>query len=180
MSATCLSRPPERTPFGEAVQLRRLESGDRASVLEIFAGLGPRSRELRFLTPKPRLSSADLHQLTAVDHHDHVAILAVSARDGRPIGIARFVRDPGRPDTADVAVAVVDPWQDRGVGTLLVSALTERALEVGVHRFTLVMDQDNEGAVRLLHRTAGDISRVAMDLETAEFVVTLDAAGVRP
>jgi RimJ/RimL family protein N-acetyltransferase len=179
MSTTSLTRPLERTSYGEAVELRTLEPGDRASVLEIFAGLGPRSRELRFLTPKPRLSSADLHQLTTVDHHDHVAIVAVSTHQHRPIGIARFVRDPKRPDTADVAVAVVDAWQDRGVGTLLATALTERAREVGVHRFTMVMDQDNEGAVRLLHRTDGEISRVAMDVQTAEFEVDLDARQVR-
>ncbi len=148
-------------------------------MLEVFAGLGARSRELRFLTPKPRLTSADLRQLTAVDHHDHVAILAVTACDGRAIGVARFVRDPAHPDTADVAVAVVDAWQDRGIGTLLAAALTERAQEVGIRHLTLVMSQDNEAAVRLLHRTPGDIRRVAIDVESAEFVVTLDDAGSR-
>jgi RimJ/RimL family protein N-acetyltransferase len=180
MSVTCLSRPQQpRAPYGCGVELRTLEAGDQATVLEVFAGLGPRSRELRFLAAKPRLTSADLRQLTAVDHHDHVAILAVSARHGRPIGIARFVRDPDRPDTADVAVAVVDAWQGCGVGTLLTSALSDRALEVGVRRFTLVMDHDNEAAVRLLRRTRGEISRIAMDTETAEVVVDLDGAEAR-
>ncbi len=109
MSVTSLSRPWQPSPpDGAAVELRTLERDDHASVQEIFAGLGARSRELRFLTPKPRLTSADLRQLTAVDHHDHVAILAMTACDGRPIGVARFVRDRLHPDTADVAVAVVD------------------------------------------------------------------------
>ncbi len=180
MSVTSLSRPWQPSPPDRAaVELRALQRDDHASVLEIFAGLGARSRELRFLTPKPRLTSADLRQLTAVDHHDHVAILALTACDGRPIGVARFVRDPLHADTADVAVAVVDEWQDRGLGTLLATALTERALEVGIRHFTLVMSQDNEAAVRLLHRTPGDIRRVAIDLESAEFVVTLDGAGAR-
>jgi RimJ/RimL family protein N-acetyltransferase len=162
------------------VEVRPLQTGDRAAVLEIFAGLGPRSRELRFLTPKPRLSSADLRQLTAVDHQDHVALLAVTARHGRPIGVARFVRDPAQPDSADVAVAVVDAWQQRGVGTLLGCALVARAREVGLRCLTMVMSQDNDAAVRLLHRSPGDVHRIALDRETAEFALLLDGRGARP
>jgi ribosomal protein S18 acetylase RimI-like enzyme len=175
MSVSCLSRPCEAdTPsHGSAVELRPLEPGDRGAVLEIFAGLGPRSRELRFLTAKPRLTSADLRQLTEVDQHDHVAILAVSAPHGRPIGVARFVREPEHPYSADVAVAVVDDWQDRGIGTMLTNALVRRAHEVGVRRFTMAMAPHNEGAVRLLHRAPGEIERLAIDEQTAEFAITL-------
>jgi RimJ/RimL family protein N-acetyltransferase len=102
-----------------------------------------------------------------------VAILAVSAPQGRPIGVARFVREPEHPDSADVAVAVVDDWQDRGVGTMLTSALVRRALEVGVRRFTMAMAPHNEAALRLLHRAPGEIERLALDEETAEFAITL-------
>jgi RimJ/RimL family protein N-acetyltransferase len=159
--------------YRSKVELRPLERGDTGAVLEVFAGLGPRSRQLRFLTSKPRLTSADLRQLTAVDHHDHVALLAVSGPHGRPIGIARFVRDRVHPNDADVAVAVVDAWQGRGVGTLLADALVRRARVAGVHRFTLVMAAHNDGALRLLSRCSGQIERLALDGETAEFAVTL-------
>ncbi len=142
-------------------------------MLEVFAGLGPRSRQLRFLSGKPRLTGADLRQLTAVDHHDHVAILAVSVAQGLAIGVARFVRDPDRPDSADVAVAVVDAWQGRGIGTMLTTALSDRALEVGVRRFTMAMAPDNDAAVRLLHRATGEIERLAIDEHVAEFALTL-------
>jgi GNAT superfamily N-acetyltransferase len=157
---------------GPAVELRPLEYGDRASLLEIFAGLGPRSRERRFLTPKTRLTETDLRHLTAVDHHDHVALLAVSTTDGRPIGVARFIRDARDPDVADVAVSVVDDWQDRGIGTLLTNALAERAREVGVRRFTVLMQRDNHAARGLLHRNA-PATLVAADKETVEFEVDL-------
>jgi len=175
MSVTCLTRPsePDLTSYLPAVVLRPLEHGDSRPVLEVFAGLGSHSRALRFLTAKPRLTSADLRQLTDVDACDHVAILAVSVRHGRAIGVARFVRDRARPDTADVAVAVVDAWQDRGIGTLLTQALVRRARQVGLRRFTVAMAPHNEGAVRLLHRAPGEIERLALDDETAEFALTL-------
>src|SRR5689334_12893621 len=73
----------EPGPTTETVRLTPLEPGDRASLLEIFNGLGDRSRQQRFLTAKPRLTESDLRHLTAVDNHDHVALLAVGEEDGR-------------------------------------------------------------------------------------------------
>ena len=173
MSASCLTlaAEPARSSYRPRVELRTLRAGDICAVQEVFAGLGSRSRELRFLTAKPRLTSADLRQLTDVGHDDHIALLAIST--GRAIGVARFVRDREDPSSADVAVAVVDAWQDRGVGTMLAEELGRRALEVGVRRFTMIMTLHNEGAVRLLHRVPGEIERLAIDEETAEFAITL-------
>jgi len=173
MSTSFMTRPsePDPSPYGTQVVLRPLERGDTGSVLEVFAGLGDHSRALRFLTPKPRLTAGDLRQLTAVDHCHHVALLA-AAPPGRPIGIARFIRDRERPDSADVAVAVVDAWQDRGIGTMLAHGLVRRALEVGIRRFTMMMAPHNDGAVRLLHRAPGEIERLAIDDEIAEFAIT--------
>jgi RimJ/RimL family protein N-acetyltransferase len=167
-----------RTRDGSAVELRPLEPGDVAAVSEIFAGLGPRSRELRFLAPKTRLTSADLRQLTAVDHRDHVAILALL--EGRPIGVARFVRDREVPDSAEVAVEVVDAAQNRGVSTMLTSALVHRAREVGVRRFTLVMARDNEAALHLMRRAPGQVELLAADDHTAEFALALDDTDAVP
>jgi RimJ/RimL family protein N-acetyltransferase len=141
--------------------------------MEVFDGLGPRSRELRFLTPKPRLTSGDLRQLTAVDDHDHVAILAATEPDGRLVGVARFVRDAEDPRSADVALAVVDRWQNRSIGTRLATALVERARQVGIRRFTMMMSVDNDAAVRLLHRATGDIERLTIDDDVAEFALHL-------
>jgi RimJ/RimL family protein N-acetyltransferase len=176
-TAPCLTRPTRPTDSrrlrdGSVLRVCELEPGDEGTVLEVFAGLGPRSRELRFMTPKPRLNGPDLRQLTAVDDRDHVALVAVSEEDG-PIGIARFVRDPNDAGAADVAVAVVDSWQRRGVGTALADALSRRAREEGIHRFTVVMQRDNTPAMHLLHRARAGVDRLAIDRETAEFSVSL-------
>jgi GNAT superfamily N-acetyltransferase len=142
-------------------------------VLEVFSGLSDRPRHLRFLTPKPRLTRADLRRLTEVDHHDHVAVVAVAGPGRHPVGVGRFFRVPGQPESADVAVAVVDDWQGQGVGTALVMALMERARQVGVRRFTMMMSSDNDAALRLLHGTPGVVEKLAVDAETAEFALVL-------
>jgi GNAT superfamily N-acetyltransferase len=157
-------------------RIEALGRGDAATVRQVFDHLGPRSRELRFLTAKPRLTTADLAALTDIDGHDHVALVARA--EGRPIGIARFVRDVDDPATADVAVAVVDEWQDRGIGTRLARRLADRAREVGITRFSLAMAVDNEAAARLMHRVAGEVTRTGWAGGTVDFEVTL--ADTRP
>jgi len=93
----------------------------------VFAGLSRQSRFLRFHTPVPRLTGAMRTGLLAVDGRTHVGLVAEVA--GRPVGIGRFVdRGPGH---VDLAVAVVDAAQGRGVGRRLLEALGERARELG-------------------------------------------------
>lgn len=88
-SAASIRAPAQRQalPDGTPVLVHPLVRGDAATVLEVFKQLGERPQERGFLAPKPRLSSADLRQLTAVDHHDHVALVAEAvtvARSGSP------------------------------------------------------------------------------------------------
>jgi len=163
----------ETLPDGSELTLRPLEPEDGDLLREVFDGMGPRSRERRFLTPKHTLTSSDLRHLTAVDYHDHEAVIAFSAIDGAPVGVARMVRSADDAETADVAVAVVDAWQSRGVGTVLASSLVARSRELRIRRFTLLMAHDNEAAVRLMHRVLGDVEHASVDRDTAEFVVSL-------
>jgi GNAT superfamily N-acetyltransferase len=161
-----------RSVSGPGVEVRPLERGEVEAVLGVFAGMGARSRELRFLVPKARLTELDLRQLTAVDRHDHVAVLATSARDHQPVGIARFTRDLDDPASADLAVEVVDAWHGRGVATVLLRALAEHALEVGVRRFTALVSRDNVPVLNLLRKTPG-VARTGAGLGSLEYAVTL-------
>jgi GNAT superfamily N-acetyltransferase len=124
------------------------------------------------MSPKFRRTATDLCHLTHVDGVDRVALVAELA-DGRPIGIARFVRHRGDSTAADVAVAVVDSWQRRGVGARLAEALGAWARGVAVCRFTIDMMRDNQGAVRLMRHTGGTVRPVGLDDHSAEFELSL-------
>jgi len=74
------------------VTIRKLTPRDAPVLAEAFERLSPQSRDLRFLSAKPRLSSHDLQYLTDVDGHLHEALGAVDKATGRGVGVARFVR----------------------------------------------------------------------------------------
>jgi RimJ/RimL family protein N-acetyltransferase len=128
---------------GSAVLIRQVRSTDAPLLADGFARLSPRSRWMRFLGAKTTLSAAELRYFTEVDHHDHEAIGALSAADGRGVGIARYVRDADDPQAAEIAVTVVDDWQGRGLGTELLSRLSDRARQAGIHRFTALSAAEN-------------------------------------
>ena len=92
---------PEGTPAvlrdGSEVLIRQVRGSDAPLLADGFARLSARSRQQRFLSPKNTLSAAELRFLTEVDHYDHEAIGALSPADGRGVGIARYIRDPGDP-----------------------------------------------------------------------------------
>jgi GNAT superfamily N-acetyltransferase len=135
-----------------------------------FTDLSEQSRYRRFLSAMPQLSPSMLHRLVdTVDDVDHVALFAQilppgfkrsSSRPlvGNPIGIGRFIRDPERPRSADVAVTVLDGWQHRGIGGLLTWALAQAALRRGIDTFVADVFATNTAALGLLEH-AGDVSR---------------------
>ena len=142
-----------RLRSGDRVWVRQLRRKDAPALAAAFEQLSARSRYLRFHSGQPRLSEQMVTYLTDIDHHDHEALVAVSpGSDGIIIGVARFIRDPGQPETAEVAVAVVDSWQRRGLGTLLLRRLARRATEVGVTDFVAYILTENGPTMELVRR----------------------------
>jgi RimJ/RimL family protein N-acetyltransferase len=135
---------------GSTVLIRPVRSAGTPLLADGFARLGPQSRWMRFLGTKTSLSAAELRYLTDLGHHDHEAIGALSAADGRGVGIARYVRDTNDPPSAEIAVTIVDDWQGRGLGTELLARLSDRARQAGIHRFTAVVGAENAAMAGLL------------------------------
>lgn len=152
---------------GSRVHIRQLRDSDRQLLLRGFRHLSPESRYRRFLTPTPTLSEGTVRYLVEIDHRNHEALIALDEKRNEGVGVARYVRDPARPDAAEVAVTVVDDWQGRGLGTLLLEGITMRAREEGVDTFTALMLVENGqmmdllerlGAVRVVDRASGSVA----------------------
>lgn len=120
---------------GTRAGIRPLVVEDAWRLREGFALLSPRSRYLRFHSPINQLSRSQLQQLTEIDHHDRVAWIALDLdHPDRPgMGVGRYVRLDDADGVAEVAVTVVDGYQGRGLGTLLVAVLARSAKRNGIH-----------------------------------------------
>ena len=160
---------------GSQVQIREVRGSDAPLLADGFARLSARSRQQRFLSPKHSLSAAELRFLTEVDHHDHEAIGALSPADGRGVGIARYIRDPGDPEAAEIAVTIADDWQGRGLGTELLARLSDRARQEGICRFTATIAYGNAAMATLLQNMGAELA--GHDHGTVDYVVDLDRTG---
>jgi RimJ/RimL family protein N-acetyltransferase len=175
----CPPRPAaEGTPVvlrdGSAVLIRQVRSTDGPLLADGFARLSPRSRWMRFLSAKTTLSAAELRYFTGVDHHDHEAIGALSAADGRGVGIARYIRDTDDPQAAEIAVTIVDDWQGRGLGTELLTRLSDRARQADIHRFTALVAAENVAVAGLARKLGARLA--GRGPGTAEYEVALAPA----
>ena len=74
------------------------------------------------------------------------------------MGVARFIRDEQAPHQADLAFTVAEEWQARGLATLLLRLLGERARREGIRGFTLHMLADNTAVLALVRSAGGEIS----------------------
>lgn len=135
-----------RSEVVRGITIRPLRNGDSAVVQAVFDRLGPASRLLRFNGAKNVLSPGDLELLCRVDATHHVL---VAWAGGEAIGIARLVRDR---ECAEVAFAVADEWQHRGVGRLLAERLAADARAAGITRFRAEVRKDNVPSLALLSR----------------------------
>jgi RimJ/RimL family protein N-acetyltransferase len=127
-----------------ALPARRLQPGDRLAVAEMFLRLSDESRRRRFLSVKPYLTEGDLALLTDVDHAAREAVAALD-QDGRIIAIAQYAESP-TPGTAEIAVAVIDEYQGRGIGSALVGAIMRCARANGYHRLVATTLWENVAA----------------------------------
>jgi RimJ/RimL family protein N-acetyltransferase len=160
--------PPRPLPNVPDVTVRPLRASDKDALLDLFERLSPQSRMRRFLSPKPRLSRREVAYLTEIDHRTHAALVAI-APDGAFVGIGRYACGIGQTEVADVAFAVADEWQGRGIGTALAGLITDLAHANGIARLQATTLPENGPARKLLGRMGFEVRGIADGVLDVEF-----------
>ncbi|HEY4398197.1 MAG TPA: GNAT family N-acetyltransferase [Acidimicrobiia bacterium] len=140
---------------GTRIRIRPILPSDRGKLADAQPGFSRESHYRRFFSAPP-LSDKVVQYLVDVDYGDHFAWLALAADDpdGPGVASARYIREHAAPDTAEVAFSVIDDYQGRGLGTVLLGALGVAAGENGVRRFRARVLAENE-PMRAILRGAG-------------------------
>jgi len=132
---------------GTGVTVRAILPEDKVRLQRGFHRLSPTSVKFRFLGLKKELSVEELAYLTEIDYEVHVALAATIRKDDEEhiIGVGRFIEvEPGdRGRTAEIGLAVVDEYHNRGIGTLLFEELKAAARAKGIARLEAWVLSDN-------------------------------------
>jgi acetyltransferase len=118
----------------EGIIIRPIRPDDEPALGVFFSSLLPVSRHRRFLAVMNELPAPVLARFARPEAPDEVALVA-TARDGGKesmVGEARFVFDAHACRCAELAVAVTDAEQGRGLGERLRRGLIRRARDAGV------------------------------------------------
>ena len=137
---------------GSCVIVRPVRPEDRELFVAGFERMSEESRYRRFMAHKKRLSERELDFFTRLDHASHEALGALEESSGDGVGVARLHRHEDDPSVAEAAVTIVDDWQGRGLGGLLLARLTERARMLGVQRFDASLLTGNRAMLELFRR----------------------------
>ena len=119
---------------GELVDFRPVRQSDKVTIQKGMLALSSKSRYFRFFSPILKLSAEQLNNFTEIDQQNHVAWIALAHNEpeDRGLGIARFIRIQNQPEIAEFGVAVIDSYQQRGVGTILFAVLHRMASIKGI------------------------------------------------
>ena len=147
MTTTTATTHPGTSP---APTIRALRRGDTETVHRVFAQLSARSAFLRFHTGLPRLSPVMAGRLADVVPGRHEVLVA--EHEGRPVGLARWIRDPRDPGAVEVAVEVADAVQRQGVGGHLLRAALASARAAGASEVLAHVHPENGPVVAWLLR----------------------------
>jgi GNAT superfamily N-acetyltransferase len=136
------------------VHVRPIAPEDEPLLHEAVAAMSERTVYFRFFSPIKRMSDALAHRLAVVDYNDRFALVATTHRPAareRIVGVARYDR-AAKTEMAEVAVAVIDEFQRRGLGSVLLAELARVARTHGIRTFQLIVLPENQEMLGLLRK----------------------------
>ena len=119
---------------GTTIHVRPVLPEDIYEVNELFARLSDESVRQRFHA-SVRRTSQDLRPFVEVDYSRTFGLVAETAQgdEFRVVALASYVGTG--PSTAEVAIVIDDPFQGKGLGSILLEHLAEAAEEAGLGCF---------------------------------------------
>ncbi|RJR42196.1 MAG: GNAT family N-acetyltransferase [Desulfobacteraceae bacterium] len=145
---------------GMEIFLRPLKISDEPLLKEFFYDLSDKSMYRRFISPKKGMPHQELQDYVVLDYTKGMAIVATVQKGGkeRAVGLSQYGISP---DThmAEVAFIVSDEYQNRGIGTELLSYMTYLAKRQGLLGFTAEVLMENRPMLHVFQKMGFDMQK---------------------
>jgi GNAT superfamily N-acetyltransferase len=138
---------------GQRVEIRALRPEDRDDFVAAVTRLGTQSLYRRFFAVRRHFTEDETSFYLNVDFRNHVALVAIAEENtsAKIVAGGRYiVVEPGQ---AEVAFTVLDEYQGRGIGTVLLRHLVAIAREAGLTRLIADVLQENRAMLKVFRRS---------------------------
>jgi GNAT superfamily N-acetyltransferase len=137
---------------GRSVAIRALRPDDRSAMLSAVGRVSAQSLYRRFFGPKRGFTEKETDFFVNVDFVTHVALVAVVDDGGRAtiIGAGRYI--VSQPGKAEVAFAIIDEYQGKGIGAALLRNLILVARASGIQQLVAEVLPENAPMLELFRR----------------------------
>ncbi|MFM8305260.1 MAG: GNAT family N-acetyltransferase [Actinomycetota bacterium] len=154
---------------GGTVHLRPRRTGDHDAIVDLYSRMSDQSRYLRFAGPTSSDRAGDLESQAVVDLDHHFSVVAELGT--QIVGVAGYFREDA--DRAEVAFAVADSQQGRGLATIMLEYLAVAALEQGIHQFVAWVLSGNQKMLQVFRSAGFDVHKTS---GTGTVEITFDIA----
>ncbi len=149
-----------RTAKGIEVLLRPVKISDEPLLKDFFYSLSDQSMYRRFVSSRQDMPHVRLQEFVIIDYTKELVILAVLRGNDKEIiaGLGEYSINEGT-HGAEVAFVVRDEYQNQGIGTELITYLTQLAKRAGLNGFTAEVLAENKQMLHLFEKMGFDIER---------------------
>ncbi len=143
---------------GTQALIRPIRPDDEPRIKEMFYSFSEQTIYLRFHATLKSMPHNRLQVFCNVDYDTEMALVATIGPPGDEdvVGVGRYMSDPSK-DSAEMAFAVRDDWQRKGLGTVLFRRLIEIGQQEGITCFSADVLVENSGMLKIFHRSGLDI-----------------------
>ncbi len=146
---------------------KQLEKEDREKFIEGFKKLSPNTVFHRFFGFMKELTEKQVEDLLNTNKTDHIAWTAFDIIDDEAygVGVGRFKRSETTPNEAELALTVIDEYQNKGVGSVLLGIMYYLASKLDIDIFTGFILYDNTRLIKRFKELGADFTRIGSEYE---------------
>jgi acetate---CoA ligase (ADP-forming) len=162
---------------GSTLTIRPVRVEDAPELGRFFSELSLESRVFRFFAAVTNADSS-IQRMVNVDYTSSYGLVALAGPKEQVVGHAMYVET--QPRKAELALAVADAYQGRGLGTILLGQLAEAAAAAGLDVLEAVVRPENHNMLEMLRESGFPVQARSEPGEVhAELPTEIGPEGIR-